>query len=144
MNVVEQTSTTLVLQEPLKFWWSGLVFLAGGLVMAAFGRMPEVAVSIAFGGFWLIRVPKMVTCTFDKDGDRVTLEEQRLLGKKTTEHSLQQVQGVEYHSRVYLKLADDQRLPLTPYAGFADPSETAERIAEFLQVQNYGENSAIR
>lgn len=91
----------------------------------------------------------IVTCTFDKSLNSMILKRQTLLKTKLIKHSIEAISGI----KLELRIGDDSNLyrvsimwasgkcvPLTSVysSDLKDKEKTAENIATFLNVSNYG------
>lgn len=147
MKIVESTSTQLTLRNTFAFWialFVGGSFIAFGLLMGFAG----IAIGFLFAilGFLpLAIVPSRENYKFDKRKGFLTIERQKLFKTETSKHLLRRISGVEIqgsqYSRVCLILdSGKERLPLTTAYMTATEShrQTAEAIATFLKIPNYG------
>lgn len=98
-------------------------------------------------GLFVISTGKVVTCSFDKTLDRMTLRRQGLFGAEVIKHSIWRISDVQVESsidgdddrtyRVSFKLKAGDHLPLTSYysGGKGDKQQTVERIRTFLKLE---------
>lgn len=150
MKIVEQTPTKLVLR---KFPWFiacfaifWLVPIIGGMLSIGQNIFSLLVVIV----FLAVISPfcEIVTCTFDKSLNSMTLKRQTLLKTKLIERSIEAISGIKLEVgsgdkdtyRVSIMLASGKCVPLTSVysSGLRDKEKTAEDIATFLNVSNYG------
>jgi tetratricopeptide (TPR) repeat protein len=152
MKIVEQTPTKLVLR---KFPWfvacfaifwlvpsiSGMLFIGNNIILILFPVIVFFGVMFPFC--------EIVTCTFDKSLNSMILKRQTLLKTKLIERSIEAISGIKLEVRsgddldtyrVSIMLASGKCVPLTSVytSGLQDKEKTAEDIATFLNVSNYG------
>jgi len=162
---MKQTSDKLELQEMSAFW---INLLVGGifLVMGLFGGWSSgnfFLYLVAVVGLLVVIFGEIDTITFDKNLGHMTIKRHKpLLGKtKVVKHLIQDISGVEIQKtessgsisgnditptksinyRVCLLLeSGKRRVPLTSSFsnGLKDKHKTAEVIARFLEIRNYG------
>jgi len=137
-------------------WIVGLVgssFVASGLLMVSSGDFIWGGGFASIGLLAVVAGAEVVTCTFDKTIGRMTLKKQSLRKTKAIEHPIEAISGVHLEKsistndngtstlyRVTLGLASSKRIPLTSSysTGLTSKQKTAEVIATFLNVKNYG------
>lgn len=100
------------------------------------------ALSIFFGliTFLLVKIPPYITCFFDRELDRVTIERRNLFGSKSSDYNISDITAVKLEStsdsdgayfRLTLLLTSGQKVPLT-YTFTSDCREK-QHIANQLQ-----------
>jgi hypothetical protein len=150
MKIVEQTQTKLVLREfPWFIAWFSIAWIVPIIIMMLFimffsGKFWFLFIVIGF----LVYVPlnaEIVTCTFDKSLNSMILKQQTLLKTKIIERSINAISGIKLEVmtdcyRVSIMLDSGKCVPLTSvYTNdLKDKEKTAEYIATFLNVSNYG------
>ena len=162
---MKQTSDKLEFQEMSAFW---IQLLVGGsfLVMGLFGGWSSgnfFLYLFAVVGLFLVMFVEIDTITFDKNLGHMTIKRHKpLLAKtKVVKHLIQDISDVEIQQtessesisgnditpsksisyRVCLLLeSGKRRVPLTSSFsnGLRDKQKTAEVIATFLEIRNYG------
>jgi tetratricopeptide (TPR) repeat protein len=152
MKIVEQTKTKLVLRE---FSWNVVWFCILWVVPAISGALFfeqniiwTLVVVIACSAA-VCFISEIVTCTFDKSLNSIILKRQKLLKTKLVEYSIEAISGIKLEVmsgddgklyRVSMMLDSGKCVPLTPAytSDLRDNKKTAENIATFLNVFNYG------
>jgi hypothetical protein len=152
MKIVEQTETKLVLREfPLEVAWFGIFWVLPIISVMLFfrqniiGTLFVVIVCSAAVGL----TSEIMTCTFDKSLNNMTLKRQKLLKTKKIERSIEGISGIKLEVmigdnsglyRVSIMLDSGECVPLTSAytSNLQDNRKKAEDIATFLNVSNYG------
>ena len=137
-------------------WIIGLIgssFLASGLLTVSLGEFIWGGSFASIGLLLIVARAEVVTCTFDKTIGRMTWKKQSLRKTKAIEYPIEAISGVYLEEttstndngtftlyRVTLGLASSKRIPLTSSysTGLTSKQKTAEVIATFLNVKNYG------
>lgn len=151
---MKQTSDKLEFVEMFAFW---IQLLVGGsfLLVGLFGGLSSGSFFVylfAVVGLLLVIFVEIETITFDKNLGHMTIKRHKPLIAKTKliKHLLQDISGVEIQEmsssesntyRVCLVLnAGKRRVPLTSSfsTGLGSKHKTAEVIATFLNIKNYG------
>jgi tetratricopeptide (TPR) repeat protein len=152
MKIVEQTQTKLVLR---KFPWFIACFAIFWLALSISGMLfvghNIILILLVVIVFLAIVSPlcEIVICTFDKSLNSMTLKRQTLLKTKLIERSIEAISGIKLEVmsgdnldayRVSIMFASGKCVPLTSVytSGLRDKEKTAEAIATFLNVSNYG------
>lgn len=152
MKIVEQTQTKLVLREfPWKIAWFGIFWLVPVIsAMLFFGDNIILILLVGIGFSALVSLTsEIVNCTFDKSLNRMILKQQRLLKTKLIERSIEAILGITLEVmtgdngelyRVSIMLDSGKCVPLTSAytSDLQGNRKTAENIATFLNVFNYG------
>jgi hypothetical protein len=152
MKIVEQTETKLVLREfPWNIAWFGILWvvpvISGMLVFRQNIIWTLFAVIVCSAVVYL--TSEFVTCTFNKSFNNMILKRQKLLKTELIEHSIEAISGIKLEVmigdnsdlyRVSIILDSGKCVPLTSAytSDLQDNRKTAEDIATFLNVSNYG------
>ncbi|MDQ3068509.1 MAG: hypothetical protein M3R55_02120 [Acidobacteriota bacterium] len=147
MKVVQQTATTLVMQDkPWFVWLVGALFVAGGLVAFLSGETKFGGGFVIAGVGLILAFANTVTSTFDRGTGRFRRSLTGLLRHSELAHALDDIAGVSVEAsasghpsrsyRVALELTSRTRVPLTPTysSGKADKEALATAIREFLKL----------
>jgi hypothetical protein len=155
MKIVEQTETKLVLRE---FPWNvaclGIVILGFAIIgMFAFRHSIQNIILNLFVVIFCLAVlcftSEIVTCTFNKSLNNMILKRQNPLKTELIKHSIEAISGIKLEVmigdnsdlyRVSIILDSGKCVPLTSAytSDLKDNRKTAEDIATFLNVSNYG------
>ncbi len=151
MKIVEQTQTKLVLREfPWTAAWFAIFWLViniSGLLVSGLNIIGILFVVIGFVPLFISG--GIMTCTFDKSLNSIILKRQMLLKTKTIERSIEAISGITLEVmsrdngelyRVSIMLNSGKCVPLTSVytSDLKGKEKTAEGIATFLNVPNYG------
>lgn len=164
MKIVEQTQTKLVLREfPWVVIWSAIFWLvlnASGILFI--WLIPSIRVIFFVDKillYWILFTVviflvhifingEIVECTFDKSLNRIILKQQKLLKTELIERSIEGISGIKLEVigessdryRVSIMCGSAKCVPLTSVytSNLKDKRKTAEEIATFLNVSNYG------
>lgn len=147
VKVLEQNSNKLLFHlRPFRPWvcgvgigGAGLIALVGSIRMAKF---TELCVSgfIVFLSLLVMELSPFITCTFDKQRDRMAIKRQSLFGKKNLKHSINEILDVEVeHSstdegmfyRVTLTLSSGENVLLTN--SYSSDLEKQQGIANLIR-----------
>ena len=152
MKIVEQTKTKLVLREfPWNVAWFAILWVVPAISGVFFFRQNIIwtlLIVIACSAV-ICLTSEIVTCTFDKSLNSMILKRQKLLKTKLIERSIEAILGIKLevmsgdHGELYrvsVMLDSGKCVPLTSAytSGLRDNRKTAEDIATFLNVSNYG------
>jgi hypothetical protein len=95
--------------------------------------------------FLILAIAPYITCSFEREFNRVTIERRNLFGKKTFDYKISDIVAVKVEEqsdaesatyRLTLLLTSDEKLPLTYVftSGWKEKQQIAERLQNFLGI----------
>lgn len=152
VKVLEQTSNKLLFcLRPFRAWVCGVTVGVAGLVGLVISIRIADFTGLCIGGFLvfvnllIMAISPFITCTFDKERDRMTIKRQSWFSKKILKHSINEISDVKLEHastdkgsfyRVTLTLSSSKNVPLTNIytSYFEEEQYIANLIRNFLNL----------
>lgn len=146
VKLLEQTTNKLVFRLRPTFGWNiGVGFGGFGIILLVYSAY-TIRFIFVFPSLLIMALSPLITCTFDRERDRMTIKRKNWLGEKIREHSINEILDVKideltskYGSsyRVTLTLSSKE-IPLTRIYSleFEEAQEIANLIKNFINLNS--------